>query len=76
VKIILDYLIHHAEMVPVSPLPERVCEDPDDDKFLACAIACGEKLVVSGDKHLLTVSGYEGVIVMKPREFVDQYLRL
>ena len=28
----------------------------------------------SGDKHLLRVSGYEGIEVLKPREFVDRFL--
>jgi hypothetical protein len=32
------------------------------------------KVVMDGDKHLLKVSGYEGIEVLKPREFVDRYL--
>lgn len=71
---ILDYVVQHAEVISVHQLPEQVCEDPDDDKFLACAIACRGKLVVSGDRHLLKVSGYQGVEVLKPREFVDKHL--
>ena len=47
---------------------------PDDDKFLACAIAGKSKLIVSGDKHLLRVSGYRGIKVERPREFIDEYL--
>jgi len=34
----------------------------------------GNKVVISGDKHLLKVSGYQGIQVLKPRAFVDQYL--
>ena len=44
----------------VPDLREPVCDDPDDDKFLACALASGAKVIVSGDKHLLKVSGYHG----------------
>jgi putative PIN family toxin of toxin-antitoxin system len=65
----LDYLVQHAEVYSVPSLPERV------DKFLACAIASGGTLVVSGDRHLLKVSGYQGVEVLKPREFVDKHLQ-
>src|SRR5437763_1785742 len=50
---ILDFIVQHAEVVAAPSLPEQVCEDPDDDKFLACALASGSKLIVSGDKHLL-----------------------
>ena len=31
-------------------------------------------VIISGDKHLLKISGYEGVEVLKPREFVYRYL--
>ncbi|MFQ5637455.1 MAG: PIN domain-containing protein [bacterium] len=55
-------------------MPEQVCEDPDDDKFLACAHATETRFVVSGDKKLLAVSGYTDVKVIQPRNFVDKYL--
>lgn len=57
-----------------SRTPEQVCDDPDDDKFIACAIKAKCKIIVSGDKHLLKVSGFKGINVVKPREFVDKYL--
>jgi uncharacterized protein len=55
-------------------LDEPVCTDPDDDKFLACALAGGATIVVSGDRALLDVSGWQGIEVIRPRAFVDQYL--
>ena len=71
---ILQILAMRAEIVLPAPLGESVCVDPDDDKFLACAVASAAPFVVSGDKHLLNVSEYRGVRVIRPREFVDQYL--
>ena len=71
---IVDLLMLKSELVTPQPLPERVCEDPDDDKFLACAIAGNTKLVISGDKQLLKVSSYHGVRIITPRNFVDEYL--
>jgi len=53
---------------------QRVGEDPDDDKFLACAMAGKTKFVISGDKQLLKVSDYRGVKIITPRKFVDEYL--
>jgi putative PIN family toxin of toxin-antitoxin system len=70
----LDNLIQSAVIYSAPLLSEPVCEDPDDDKFLACALASGNTVVVSGDKHLLKVSGYRGIEVLKPRVFVDRYL--
>ena len=70
----LDFVIQTAEIVSAPLLTESVCEDPDDDKFLACALASGSTVVVSGDKHLLKISGYQKIEVLKPRDFVNKYL--
>lgn len=56
------------------PLPTRVSRDPDDDKFLACALAAGVGVVVSGDRDLLAVSGYQGITVLTPAAFVRRFL--
>ena len=74
-KPLLDLLMVHAEIVLGVPLPEPVCDDPEDDKFVACALTAGASCIVSGDKHLLKVSGYRGVEILRPRMFVDRYLR-
>jgi uncharacterized protein len=72
---ILEFVIQTATIYSAPPLPEAVCEDPDDDKFFACALASGSRVIVSGDKHLLVASGYRGIEVLKPRDFVNKYLR-
>ena len=72
---ILELLAVNSELTVAPGLPEPVCDDPDDDKFLACALASKTKLIISGDKHLLRVSGYHGIEVLRPRKFVDDYLQ-
>ena len=47
---IIDLLAVEAKLVLPPSLPEPVCADPDDDKFLACALASKTKFVISGDK--------------------------
>lgn len=74
VQRILDLVVVHSEMCSPAPMPERVCEDPHDDMFIAAAIDSRTKIIVSGDKHLLKVSGYQGVSVLTPRQFLAQYL--
>jgi hypothetical protein len=36
---ILELIVHNSELVQTPGLPDRASEDPDDDKFLACALA-------------------------------------
>lgn len=71
---LLDLVAVNAEMCPAQSLSAPVCVDPDDDKFFACAVVGKITVIVSGDKHLLQVSGYRNISVLKPREFVDAYL--
>jgi putative PIN family toxin of toxin-antitoxin system len=70
----LELLTINTELVTPQKLPNQVCDDPDDDKFIACALAGKSKIIISGDKHLLKVSGYKGIKVLRPRKFVDEYL--
>lgn len=72
---LLTLLVVHGEIVEASDLTEPVCEDPDDEMFLACAAASGTSVIVSGDRHLRRVSGWRGVQILSPREFVERYLR-
>lgn len=70
----LELLTIEATMVSAIPLPEAVCTDPDDDKFLACALASKAKVICSGDKALLKTSGYRGIEVLTPRCFAEKFL--
>ncbi len=73
-KPVLNFVLEHAKVYKSVVLKEPICEDQDDDKFIACALAGGSKIIISGDKHLLKISEYQGIEVLKPRAFVDQYL--
>lgn len=71
---ILELLTITTGLFSPAPLTEKVCDDADDDKFIACALAGKANLIVSGDKHLLKVKNYRGIEIVSPRLFVDQYL--
>ena len=71
---ILTLIAMHAILVDAPQLPGRVSSDPADDMFLAAALASQTGIIVSGDKHLLAVSGWRGIEVLTPRQFVDRHL--
>lgn len=64
-----------ATLVEAPPLDRQVCTDRDDDKFVACALEGRVRIITTGDKALLKVSGYSGITVVTPRHFVEQYVR-
>jgi len=72
---VIELFTVFGEFVETKGINETICEDQDDNKFIECAIACQSKLIVSGDKHLLKISGYKEIEVLKPRQFVDNCLK-
>jgi len=72
----LELLLDNAEICqPVwTEGSTSISRDPDDDKFIVCALAAGVEILVSGDKDLTSISGYKGIKVLTPREFFEQFL--
>jgi putative PIN family toxin of toxin-antitoxin system len=71
---LLDLVIRNCHLVEPVSVPLSACEDPDDLKFLGCAVAGRASCIVSGDRALLRSSGFEGIEVLTPRVFVKRYL--
>jgi uncharacterized protein len=69
-------LATNSEIVDAPELGIQVSKDPDDDKFLACALATNVHMIVSGDSHLIEISGWKDIEVLRPRTFVDRYLSI
>lgn len=55
-----------------NPL-SMVSRDPDDDKFLECAVALEATYLVSGDQDLLEIKSCFGVHILKPAEFLEVF---
>lgn len=62
---VLTELLAHGTLVPDSDGATPITADSDDDKFVRCALDAGA-IVVSGDRHLLDVDGWQGVQVLTP----------
>jgi uncharacterized protein len=75
VKEILEKVTLNGYLTFSVALSEPICDDPDDDKFFAAAIASKCTIIVSGDKHLLHRTGYSGINVIKPAAFLNKYLK-
>ena len=64
-----------ADLNLIEALTEvSVCRDPDDNKFIACAIDADALFIVSGDNDLLDLKDYEGIKIITAADFVEKYL--
>ena len=52
----------------------KISRDPDDDKFIECAIDAGAIYIISGDKDLLDIGEYQNVQIITAQEFCQKYL--
>ena len=62
-----------AEVQRVDPAPiGRLCRDPDDDMFLAVALAADAGWLVTVDQQLLSVRSVGHTRVLRPERFLEQ----
>lgn len=59
-------------LVSVVEQVQVIKEDPSDNAILAAALAAGVDVIISGDKHLLSLKTYRGVRIVSPAEFVGE----
>lgn len=55
------------------PQIKAVKDDPDDDKFIECAVALKADIVITGDKALITIGKYMGIKILTPQEFLKTH---
>lgn len=70
----LDFLAARAVFVePVSGV--QVCSDPDDDKFVALAVAANAAYIITGNAKDFPVSPFNGIQIVNPKTFLDEVCR-
>ena len=73
IRAVLYDLRRVAENVEITGDLHVVAADPDDDKFVECALVAGASLIVSGDHHLLDLGECEGIQILSAADFVARF---
>jgi len=47
-----------------------VDDDPDDNKFIECAVALKAEYIITGDKALTSIQNYMGIKIVSPKDFI------
>jgi len=72
---LLGLFAHGFHLVYTAKTPELhvVEEDPDDDKFIECAVALKAKFVITGDSAVKKIQDYMNIKIVSPREFLSSF---
>jgi putative PIN family toxin of toxin-antitoxin system len=68
--IIKEEVLPFFEIVEITGEMSGVCRDPDDDKFIACALAASADFIVSGDKDLCGIAKYGSVKIVRASDLL------
>ncbi|MBI4999801.1 putative toxin-antitoxin system toxin component, PIN family [Candidatus Gottesmanbacteria bacterium] len=71
IEAVIDVLKTRAFVTTGILTVDIVKDDPDDNKFIACAIEGSATHIVSGDKDLLRIGEYQGIKIVKARNFLE-----
>ena len=71
----LNWIERRARVYEPAPLGHPRSRDPEDDTFLACALACSAKYIISKDKDLLALEKPFGIEVLPPRHFLARFAK-
>jgi uncharacterized protein len=71
---VVDHIVENfrKESIYVTPAEQVtvITKDPDDNKFLSCALAGNAEHIISGDHHLLDIREYRGIRIVSPTLFL------
>lgn len=66
----LAQIVRTGEIVEPVEHVSIIVDDPDDDRVLEAAQAAGATLIVSGDRHLLSLGRWGEVTILSPAGFL------
>jgi uncharacterized protein len=72
VQAVLTDIKRYAQKVEISAELHVVTADPDDDKFIECAIVAKATTIISSDRHLLALGAYQDIQILSPEQFISQ----
>jgi len=69
-ELIQEEILPYAEVVKPKKRLRVVQRDPSDNKFVECAVAGKARVIISGDKELLSLGRYRQIRIQSPAQFL------
>lgn len=67
----VEYILTISEIISPKRRLRVIREDPDDNKFLECALEGKARYIISGDRHLLRLKEFRGIKVVRAKGLLD-----
>ena len=71
--IIESEILPYFDVIDLVQEIQNVCRDPQDDKFIACAISAGVDYLVTGDRGLGDMKRYKKIRIITVGEFLTLF---
>lgn len=65
----LEKFFNAVKIIQVNKKVLAVLDDPEDNKFIECALEAAADYIISSDKHLLFLENYDNVKILSPKDF-------
>ena len=69
-ELIQEEILPYAEVFKPKRRLRVVHRDPSDNKFIECAVAGKARVIISGDKDLLSLGRYQQIRIQSPAQFL------
>ncbi|MBU2634469.1 MAG: putative toxin-antitoxin system toxin component, PIN family [Nanoarchaeota archaeon] len=67
----VDKIVSISTIIEPKKKFNVIKEDFDDNKILECGVEGNVNFIITQDKHLLKLKEFEGIKIIKPKEFLE-----
>ena len=73
-SVVKTRLLGFLQRIEIPNRLKGIATDPDDDMIVECAVVGRATHIVTGDqKHLLPLGNYQGILIVKPADFLAEF---
>lgn len=69
----LEDFMARVEVILAPKKMNIIPDDPEDEKFVECAVEANADYIVSSDTHLLNLQEFENIKILDPKNFWYKY---
>ena len=74
IKVIIEEeVLPYFEGIEGTDNIKGICRDPDDDKFISCAVSASADFIVGGDRDLLDMGKYKSARIVSASVFLKMF---